>query len=385
MGRCVSVEPQYLYRLATLSETFTTQVSVSRWIGSTEAARDFFRGYLRLLYDRFMQANTIAFIARRWSVSPDAFTVDLRPLQGGLVSDVARATITTKRTDVRVPRYLVVKELRGSTQREADIYAWLWTHLPTPPAARLLGVEAAGDKQFMYLEAVETLFPWAWSDTTRIGAVCRALARLHDTTRSCDVRCSWDYERELQQSADDTLATAMSARAPEGRRYWRRPGDLRRVVRRLGLLRARLLGAETTFIHGDMHSGNVILRGDAGDGPVALIDWARGRIGSPMEDIASWLHSLGCWEPQARKRHDTLLRAYLSHRRVPPQFDTELRTTYWFASASNGLSGAIRYHLNVLSDATATELRLRNSEIALRAWERVIRRAAALLNASGSG
>jgi hypothetical protein len=104
-----------------------------------------------------------------------------------------------------------------------------------------------------------------------------------------------------------------------------------------------------------------------------------------MEDIASWLHSLGCWEPQARQRHDTLLRAYLNHRRVSRRFDTELRTTYWFASASNGLSGAIRYHLAVLSDATATELKRRDSEIALRAWERVIRRAAALLSTSGSG
>jgi aminoglycoside phosphotransferase len=334
---------------------------------------------------RSMQANTIAFIARRWSVSPDAFTVALRPLHGGLVSEVARATITTERTDLKVPRHLVVKELRGSTRREADIYTWLWTHLPNPAAARLLGVQAAGDRRFMYLEAVETPFSWAWSDTTHIAAVCRELARLHDTTDSCAVMGAWDYESELRQWADDTLVTAMSARAPDGRRWWRRRGDLRRVVRQLGAIRARLHEAETTLIHGDLHSGNVMLRGNSAEGSVALIDWARARIGSPMEDIASWLHSLGCWEPLARQRHDTLLRVYLHHRRVPVPFDSALRTGYWFASASNGLSGAIRHHLTVLSDATATELGRRNSEIALRAWERVIRRAAAILSTSGSG
>jgi len=133
-------------------------------------------------------------------------------------------------------------------------------------------------------------------------------------------------------------------------------------------------------IHGDMHPGNVILRHTTRSIDVILIDWARARVGSPLEDIASWLHSLGCWEPQARRRHDTLMRAYLESRRVARMFDSDVRFEYWLASASNGLSGAICYHLAVLADSTVTETARAASSRALIAWERVVRRGAALVN-----
>jgi hypothetical protein len=124
----------------------------------------------------------------------------------------------------------------------------------------------------------------------------------------------------------------------------------------------------------------VILRRADGTIEVILIDWARARIGSPLEDIAGWLHSLACWEPQARRRHDTLMRAYMEARRVPCTFDSDVRVHYWFASVSNGLAGAIRYHLAVLADATVTATARTNSGRALIAWERVVRRAAALVS-----
>jgi hypothetical protein len=57
-----------------------------------------------------------------------------------------------------------------------------------------------------------------------------------------------------------------------------------------------------------------------------------------------------------------------------------VRVHYWLASASNGLAGAIRYHLALLSDASTTEAQRYDSGRALIAWERVIRRAAALLS-----
>jgi aminoglycoside phosphotransferase (APT) family kinase protein len=131
-----------------------------------------------------------------------------------------------------------------------------------------------------------------------------------------------------------------------------------------------------------MHPGNVILRRTKESLDVVLIDWGRARIGSPLEDIASWLHSLGCWEPQARRRHDTLMRAYLEARRVPRIFDAEMRDDYSLASVSNGLSGAIRYHLAVAADTETTEQARANSAKALIAWERVVRRAAAVLRTS---
>ena len=117
-----------------------------------------------------------------------------------------------------------------------------------------------------------------------------------------------------------------------------------------------------------MHPGNVILRGGANH-DVTMIDWARARLGSPLEDVASWLHSLGCWEPEARRRHDTLMRMYLDARRERQDFSPSMRVDYWLASASNGLSGAIRYHLAVLSDRGAADAVRNESQRALIAWE----------------
>src|SRR5690606_30503670 len=118
----------------------------------------------------------------------------------------------------------------------------------------------------------------------------------------------------------------------------------------LPVIRDRLLADETTLIHGDVHPGNVCITAEGVVPKVALIDWGRARLGSPLEDIASWLHSLGCWEPVARRRHDTLMRMYLESRREPLPFTGRLRADYWLASASNGLSGAIRQHLSVMAN-----------------------------------
>ena len=101
-----------------------------------------------------------------------------------------------------------------------------------------------------------------------------------------------------------------------------------------------------------------------------------------LEDVASWLPSLGCWEPVARRRHDTLMRAYLDARSVRRPHNEELRRDYWRACASNGLSGAIRYHLAVLADVSAPEAARASSRHALTAWERVVKRAAPLVSTS---
>jgi hypothetical protein len=78
------------------------------------------------------------------------------------------------------------------------------------------------------------------------------------------------------------------------------------------------------------------------------------------------------------------MRAYLDALRVRRPFASDVRFDYWLASASNGLSGAIRYHLAVLSDSTATESARYDSSRALREWERVVRKVAALLSTSGA-
>lgn len=214
------------------------------------------------------------------------------------------------------------------------------------------------------------------------AAVCRALASLHDSGFACPADIDWDYEAELIESARTTLEAALHSRDAEGRRCWRRPGDLRRVVRHLAKMRSEILDIGAIFIHGDVHPGNVIVRPSSARQTVVLIDWARARVGSPLEDVASWLHSLGCWVPEARRRHDYLLRTYLQARACPLELTNELRVKYYFASASNGLSGAIRYHLSVLSEPATPESARHSSGQALADWERVIRQAASLLATS---
>jgi hypothetical protein len=323
-----------------------------------------------------MKATVADFAARRWTIPPDETAVDLEPLTGGLESAVARVSVRRAAASAPVARF--VKQL-GAWRREADVYEALWRHVARPPAPRLLGVSRQRATDLLYLEDVSSIAAWPWADPIRAAAVCRELARLHDTATLPRQAFAWGYEAELRRSADTTVELAARVRTREGARYWGRPGDLRRVAGALPIIRRRLLRAGATIIHGDMHPGNVLLR-DAGDPPdVLFIDWSRARIGSPLEDVASWLHSLGCCEPQARRRHDWLLRDYLAARQRPLALTRELRVEYWFASASNGLAGAIRYHLAVLGDAASTAPQRARSEQALRAWSRVIRRCAALL------
>ena len=329
-----------------------------------------------------MNSRVAAFIRRRWRVREGAVAVETAPLQGGLESAVSVARITNTDAHPSIPRRLIVKELQPGFEREALIYELLWRHLKQPPAVHLLGRQLAERATYLYLEEAQSFSAWPWGDSGLSAAVCRELARLHDSTELPAETFSWDYERQLACSAEETLKVAMTARDAGGRRYWKRIGDLKRMVAGLPTLRAHLLSAERTVIHGDMHPGNVIVRQANPRPDVVLIDWARARIGSPLEDLASWIHSLGCWEPEARRRHDTLMRAYLNARAFRRPLDARLRLRYWLASVSNGLSGSIRYHLAVLTDRESARPEVANSHQALATWQRIVRRSAALAGAS---
>ena len=325
-----------------------------------------------------MLSRAIQFASRNWSIPVEDLKLSIEPIGGGLESRVVRAALQSPKTEESRPNSFVVKELRGLQRRETRIYRELWRRSTSPPAVRLLGTERTKEADYLYLEEVTQESSWPWKQSVSSIAVCQALARLHDS-EPCHRRrlIDWNYESDLMKSAGDTLTVALNARDKAGVRYWRRIGDLRRVVAALPKLRTVLVQAPT-FIHGDVHPGNVIVR-PCEKGRIAFIDWARARVGSPLEDVASWLHSLGCWEPEARRRHDTLLRAYLEARCPKQTITTKLRSMYWYASASNGLSGAIRYHLLVLNDLASSMEQTSNSTLALRAWERVIRRVAAIL------
>jgi hypothetical protein len=327
-----------------------------------------------------MKAQVAAFVSSQWSVPAARLQISVEPLHGGLQSAVTLARIAEDPQHPSVPTRLVVKELRPGFEREAGVYQSLWHHLKDPPAVRVLGRQTVGETTYLYLEDAASASPWPWSDVTLAAAVCHVLSRFHDRAALPSADFSWDYEQDLARSAETTLQLASAARDGDGRRYWRRLGDLRRVVRALPVFRSHLLAGGKSVIHGDVHPGNVVLRREHPDPEVVLLDWGRARVGSPLEDVASWLHSLGCWEPQARRRHDTLMRAYLDARRVRSPFAANVRADYWFASASNGLSGAIRYHLTVLGDSGSREPARYDSARALSAWQRVVRRASALVS-----
>ena len=139
-----------------------------------------------------------------------------------------------------------------------------------------------------------------------------------------------------------------------------------------------MLAAEraAAVLHGDAHPGNVLIRRRGGAREAVLLDWGRARLGSPLEDVSSWLQSLGYWEPAVRRTHDTLLRHYLAVRGRSTHLDHHLRERYWLAGACNGLAGALRYHLLVAADATDGKGRRRAQAVAaIKDWLRIIRRA----------
>jgi aminoglycoside phosphotransferase (APT) family kinase protein len=124
-----------------------------------------------------------------------------------------------------------------------------------------------------------------------------------------------------------------------------------------------------------MHAGNAIVHGDGEQRELVLVDWGRARFGSPLEDVASWLQSLGYWEYEVRRRHDSLFRHYLAARNLPDRFTPELRALYWFAASSNAMAGALRYHLAVINDPERTREEQAESAGAVSDWLRIIRRA----------
>ena len=239
-----------------------------------------------------MEAQAIDFLATLCARTTSSFSVKVMPIGGGLESAVARADVSDVSTlQSGIPRRFVIKALRGVQRREAAIYRELWLGLNRPPAARVLGSNCEQDTHYLFLEEVGESSAWPWSNPGIAVESCRVLAELHRSgVPTAGVFSEWNYEAELASSAATTLALATVAKNAEGELYWRRLGDLRRVIAVLPELRRKLLSEDLTLIHGDMHPGNVIVRTQGSVQEVVFIDWARARAGSALEDLASWLH-----------------------------------------------------------------------------------------------
>jgi aminoglycoside phosphotransferase (APT) family kinase protein len=272
----------------------------------------------------------------------------------------------------------VAKPFADETSRELHVYRLLtstrqFAHLL--PA--LLGWMFTGrNRGYTFLEWVPAEHPWPWQDLRSSSAVLEELAELHSCDPSENVHhaaANWDYEQELTESAHRTLAEYRRLFASNGGRPGNRPmlRALERLLAALPKVRRELLAfTGTALLHGDVHTGNVILTScDANPRPV-FIDWARARLGSPLEDVASWVHSLGLWEPEVRRRHDTLLKCYLAARGSSMKLSGSFREACILAGACNALAGALRYHLSVIECCGGEE-----SYRAAADWLRIVRRA----------
>jgi Ser/Thr protein kinase RdoA (MazF antagonist) len=249
-----------------------------------------------------------------------------------------------------------------------------------------LGTEETPDGQtVLYLEALRRRpRSWPWRDTAVVRRVLGALATFHAASDHADpgVLPVWDYDAVVKNGANralENLERCGSERDLAPLLEFR--PALRRIVDAIAPMRERLLSCSRLVkspLHGDVHSGNVLFRKmPEGDVPV-FIDWARARLGSPLEDVSSWLQSLSYWEPETARRHDTLLSFYLNARGLPFTSMAQLREGYWIAAASNVLAGALAHHLSACLLARADSAQRVSSFWCARDCLRILRRADAL-------
>jgi Ser/Thr protein kinase RdoA (MazF antagonist) len=327
----------------------------------------------------------IAMLQPRHGALPLELRVEQRRLRGGLEAAAVSRVVLRYHDSAGRQRAMsfVVKRLAGTAAREARVYRHLVTaHVPAMAPRVLASHETSQRGAVLYLEFLRPISAWPWRALATARAVLEQVARLHAVRpdRSAIAALSaWDYERELRRNAELTLTRL--EQVVQRREFSGVAGAMppvRRLVRSLAEMRRQLLAfvpLGSTPIHGDLHPGNALVRRRGGRDEPLLIDWGRARIGSPLEDISTWLQSLAGWEPEARRRHDSLLTDYLAARGMDGQLHPELRATYWFAGASNALGGALLYHLTVMLDRQATSTRKRNAAYSTREWLRVLRRA----------
>jgi hypothetical protein len=330
-------------------------------------------------------AHQSATVRRLLDTVPRELELQHQALRGGLEAAAVSRVIARyrDRTGRRRVFTCVVKCVAGAAAREVGVYRHLVATHAAGMAPRLLAShEPASDSAVLYLEVLRPTGSWPWRSLGTARAVLEHAARLHTlepNPQALAVLSGWDYESELRSNATLTFERLEQAvRDPEFRGLMSSVPAARRLLRSLAEIRRELLAFNLLPrgpIHGDLHSGNaVVRRRQSRDEPV-LIDWGRARIGSPLEDISSWLHSLAAWEPEVRRRHDTLFVSYLTARGMEGRLRSDLRAAYWFAGASNAFSGGLLHQLTQMLDQRATSSRRLRAAYCAREWIRVLRRA----------
>jgi hypothetical protein len=320
-------------------------------------------------------------VRRRAGGRVEVVSIRTKPLRGGLSADsvVADRVEYLDAAGRRRSLDLVAKTLTGLASREAAVYRRLQRH-NVSSAPGVLAIHRHPGATTLFLERVTAIGRWPWRDMRHGEAVLRAAAELHAAAIARAPH--WDYDGELSSVAaatHDALAAARQARAlPIDAASLR---AVRRVAGAVCAIRREVVFGgpfAPTLIHGDLHPGNVIVSRRGGAAGPVLVDWGRARVGSPLEDVASWIQSLAFWEPEARIRHDSLLAAYLRARGCGPQIATDVRHAHWLAGASNALAGALLHHVGVATACSSRRGARATAWCALCDWLRIIRRAEAV-------
>jgi hypothetical protein len=327
--------------------------------------------------------RTVTKIITRLSGKTEGCTLEEKSLGAG--AEATNVSLVTARyRDQRGSRKMmrvVVKRLDGRPVREAVVYERLISSHPAKIAPRLLAVERLGSSSaFLFLEAVRRINAWPWRNTSAAGEALFRIGRFHTAFEGKDILLpEWDYEGEVRAVAESTWKMLDQCRGdPDLRMLARHIRGLERVIDALPQLRRHLL-SESPFgsrpIHGDLHPGNVLVHHCAGTHQPVFLDWGRARLGSPLEDVSSWLQSLRFWEVEAQRLHDTLFLDFLSAFGMERKLTSEIRAAYWIAGASNALAGALLHHLNNALDQRLSKARRATAFNAARDWLRVVRRA----------
>lgn len=347
---------------------------------------------LIMIDSNIQPADVIALLKATLGITPREVRLKISPLRGGLDSTgVARIQAAFQDARQKQQTYIfIIKHISVLQAREVAIYREILSRKAAAFSPKLLWIQEYDSHCRLYLESIRPAVRWPWREITSAGEVLRKLAQLHqaasDWRSGWPWLAEWDYETELNHRGRELVELLESnKRHPNLQFAQKSRAALRRVVAGLPRLRRQLLDFQpfgATFIHGDVHSGNVLMRQQARVLSPVLLDWGRGRVGSPLEDVSSWLQSLGFWEPLARQRHDSLLTAYLEARGLERRLSRDLRDAYWLAAASNLLSGAILYYFYILLQPGLSAAQGQAAQRALEDNLRVIRRADACWSTS---
>lgn len=310
-----------------------------------------------------------------------AHSVAIEPLCGGLET-AGVSLVSAKRRDGRETASFVVKPMSGEALREYEVHAWISRQDCCVAAPKILGSVRDNGCLYVFLEYIPAMDLWPWRSPEYASMVLEQLARVHsaDWKQAPDAFQEWNYDSDLSESAASTVELYGQLFA-SGFRVWERPmaKPLERIAESIVAIRRQVVEfTGKALLHGDVHPGNAVVRRIDGTEQAVLLDWGRARLGSPLEDVMSWLHSLGLWEPVARRVHDSLLARYNIARGSSDKLTSDFRAACWLAGACNAMAGALRYHLAVASDSGCDPQARADSSRAAADWLRIVRRADAI-------